>query len=84
MRFSLVGRVFVVLTAALVGFVVVSQFRGEHRFSRQLQKAIEAGSTLLIEFAHPTREVEPFVSNSIHVSYNEVHPNRAMASVQVR
>ena len=35
------GRVLVVLTAALVGFVVVSQFRGEHRITRQLQAESE-------------------------------------------
>src|SRR5205807_516879 len=48
MRFSLVGRVFVVLTAALVGFVVVSQFRGEHRFSRQLQAESESDLTRIL------------------------------------
>src|SRR5438067_6717226 len=37
----MVGRLLVVATAALVGFVVVSQFRGEHRFTRQLQAESE-------------------------------------------
>jgi uncharacterized protein YlxW (UPF0749 family) len=41
MRFTIAGRVLVVLVALLVGFVVVSQFRGEHRFTRQLQAESE-------------------------------------------
>jgi uncharacterized protein YlxW (UPF0749 family) len=41
MRTSLLGRVLVALVAALVGFVIVSQFRGQRRFSRQLQAESE-------------------------------------------
>jgi uncharacterized protein YlxW (UPF0749 family) len=40
-RTSLLGKVFVALVAALVGFVLVSQFRGQRRFSRQLQAESE-------------------------------------------
>lgn len=41
MRASLLGKVFVALVAAVVGFVLVSQFRGQRRFSRQLQAESE-------------------------------------------
>ncbi len=41
MRTSLFGKVFVALVAAVVGFVLVSQFRGQRRFSRQLQAESE-------------------------------------------
>src|SRR3954454_16217756 len=41
-RTSLFGRILVVVVAALVGFVIVSQFRGQRRFSRQLQAESES------------------------------------------
>jgi uncharacterized protein YlxW (UPF0749 family) len=41
MRTSLFGKVLVALVAALVGFVLVSQFRGQRTFSRQLQAESE-------------------------------------------
>src|SRR3982750_1441913 len=41
MRSSVLGKVLVALVAALVGFVLVSQFRGQRRFSRQLQAESE-------------------------------------------
>jgi hypothetical protein len=34
----------------------------------QLQEAIQPGSTFLIEGLHPTREIEAFMSSSIHAS----------------
>jgi len=37
----LFGKVFVALVAAVLGFVLVSQFRGQRRFSRQLQAESE-------------------------------------------
>jgi uncharacterized protein YlxW (UPF0749 family) len=40
-RGSLFGKILVALVAALVGFVLVSQFRGQRRFSRQLQAESE-------------------------------------------
>jgi uncharacterized protein YlxW (UPF0749 family) len=40
-RTSFLGRILVVVVAALVGFVIVSQFRGQRRFSRQLQAESE-------------------------------------------
>jgi uncharacterized protein YlxW (UPF0749 family) len=40
-RTSLLGKVLVAVVAGLVGFVLVSQFRGQRRFSRQLQAESE-------------------------------------------
>jgi len=40
-RTSLFGKILVALVAALLGFVLVSQFRGQRRFSRQLQAESE-------------------------------------------
>jgi uncharacterized protein YlxW (UPF0749 family) len=40
-RTSLFGKVLVAVVAALVGFVLVSQFRGQRRFTRQLQAESE-------------------------------------------
>jgi uncharacterized protein YlxW (UPF0749 family) len=40
-RGSLFGKILVALVAALVGFVLVGQFRGQRRFSRQLQAESE-------------------------------------------
>jgi uncharacterized protein YlxW (UPF0749 family) len=40
-RTSLFGKVLVAVVAGLVGFVLVSQFRGQRRFTRQLQAESE-------------------------------------------
>ena len=42
MRTSLAGKVLVALVAAAVGFLLVSQLRGEQRFSRRLQAESES------------------------------------------
>ncbi len=49
MRTSFLGRVLVVVVAALVGFVIVSQFRGQRRFSRQLQAESETDLARIVD-----------------------------------